>query len=300
MGQSWGVNPLIKSNMIEMMSQKGEELTPEQQATLDAIAKEQGTTEEKPVVTPEVKPEPKPAEEVKVEAKTEQVMPDPDEEPTTEERQPKFVRLEKHLKMRDKVKELEEEIMVLKSKPATAANETKQEAVTDEIKAYAEENGYDEHQTKQLVELIEKNAYSRLEKKFADKFSQLEEVAEKAKRENDELEQENIWNKQYAELVDKFSTEKDHIESIKDHIKKLAWTKEFHQAPLTAIYAYLKEVEGMKPASRSKTVESGTGGQAKGGIDYARIISENDEQAIKNMSSEEFTGFQRYIKENNL
>ena len=83
-------------------------------------------------------------------------------------------------------------------------------------------------------------------------------------------------------------------------MKKLAYSKEFHQSPLSASYLYLREVEGLKPATKTKTVESGTGGQSKGGIDYARIIADNDEQAIRNMSSEEFVGLQKYIKDNNL
>jgi hypothetical protein len=243
---------------------------------------------------------------VKPITESEKVMPDPDEDidegEKTDSRQPKFVRLEKHLKIRDRVKELESELMALKSKPQTTTNEAKQDDLIDEIKAYSEENGYDIEQTKKLVELVEKGAYSRLSKQFEEKFNQLGEVAEKAKRDNEEVEQEKIWNKQYAQLVgdEKFSNEKEHIDTIKSQIKKLAFTKEFHNSPLSAIYVYLKEVQGLKPPSKSKTVESGTGGQGSGGIDYSRIISENDEEAIKNMSSEEFDGLQKFIKDNNL
>jgi hypothetical protein len=284
--------------MLEIKSPT-EELKPEQQAILDAIEAE------KPKVEPEVaKPEEK-AEVVKPteEIKEEVMLPDEsdvEEDNTSPERQPKFVRLEKHLKIRDRMKELEEELAIFKSKPQTTMNEIKQEEALDEVRAYAEENGYDAEQTAKLVSLIEKGAYSRLEKQFADKFNQLNEVAEKAKRDNEEVEQEKIWNKQYSELVDKYSDEKEHIESIKENIKNLAFSKEFHQSPLSAVYVYLKEVEGLKPPTKTKTVESGTGGQSKGGIDYARVIADNDEQAIKNMSSEEFTEFQKYIKSNNL
>lgn len=285
--------------MIEIQSQQGEELTPEQKAILDAIEAEK-VTEPAKVEEQEV---PK-AEEIKQTPEPDKVMPDPDEDvdegETTDPRQPKFVRLEKHLKIRDKVKELEEELMALKSKPETKSNEAQQVAVTDEIEAYAEANGYDAEQTKKLIEIIEKSATSRIEKQFADKFSQLNEVAEKAKRENEELSQEKIWNKQYNELVETFGGEKDHIESIKENIKKLAFSKEFHQAPLSAVYAYLKEVQGLKPVSGSKTVESGTGGSNNGGIDFASILANNDEEAIKNMSSEDFNELQKFIKINNL
>lgn len=288
--------------MIEIQSNQGDELTPEQKATLDAIAAEQATEVKPKEVKPEeVKPV---VEEVKPTPEPEKVMPDPDEDvdegEQTDSRQPKFVRLEKHLKIRDKVKELEEELMALKSKPTTQSNEAQQIAVTDEIAAYAEENGYDAEQTKKLVEIIEKSAAGRIEKQFADKFNQLNEVAEKAKRENEEVTQEKIWNKQYNELVEQFGSEKDHIETIKDSIKKLAYSKEFHQAPLAAVYAYLKEVQGLKPTTGSKTVESGTGGSNNGGIDFASILANNDQEAIRNMSSEDFNELQKFIKSNNL
>lgn len=285
--------------MILMESNNAEELTAEQKATLEAIEAENKPVEEiktpEPVVeTPKVE-EVKPAEEVK-----EEVMPladpDADETEVTDGRQPKFVRLEKHIKMRDKMKEMEAELMALKSKPNT---EEKQEETLDEIKSFAEANGYDEDQTKKLVELAEKGAYSRLEKQFAERFNQLEQVAEKAKRDNLEVEQEKIWNKQFAELQEKFSSEKEHIESIKDQIKRFAYTKEFHKTPLSAVYAYLKEVEGLKPTDKSKTVESGTGGSNTGGIDYQSILANNDEEAIKRMNSEEFQGLQDFIKKNN-
>lgn len=279
--------------MLETMSPT-EELKPEQQEILNQLEAEAKANEPK---VEEPKPVVAPVEPAKVEEPVMQVSdPDVEEDTSTDVRQPKFVRLEKHLKMRDKVKELEEELMAYKSKPLIP----EATPTVDEVSAYAEANGYDAEQTKKLVEIIEKNAAGRLEKQFADKFNQLNEVAEKAKRDNEELEQEKIWNKQYSELLEKYPEEKSHIESIKGTIQKLAYSKEFHQAPLTAAYAYLKEVEGLKPNAHSKTVESGTGGQSKGGIDYATIVATGDQEAIKAMNQTEFEGLKAYIKANNL
>lgn len=284
------------------------EIKPEQQKILDELAAEEAAKAPKVEETPKEEPKPEekpvmqeePKEEVKEEDEDEdaEFVEEDEEKPS---RQPKFVRLEKHLKMREKVKELEAQLADFQ-KPKSEPTPVEQQAMVDEVEEFAKANGYDAAQTRKLVEMAEKGAYKKIEQMFSSKFAQLEEVAQQAKQEREVAEQENIWNNQFNDLVKQFPDRKEHIDSLKGTIKKYAFSKEFHQAPLDAIYAYLVEAKGMRPVDKSKTVESGQGGTKTQDVtlDFERIVREQDEQAIKSMSSEVFSQFSDYIKKNKL
>lgn len=288
------------------------EVKPEQQKILDEIAAEEASKAPKVEETPKEEPKPEekpvmpeePKEEVKEEEESDEEdseFADENEEDDHSSRRPKFVRLEKHLKIRDRVKELEAQLADYQ-KPKSEPTPVEQQAMVDEVEEFAKANGYDAEQTRKLVDMAEKGAYKKLEQMFASKFAQLDEVAQKAKQEREVAEQENIWNTQFNDLIKQFPDSKEHIDSLKGTIKKYAFSKEFHQAPLEAIYAYLKEVKGMKPAEKSKTVESGQGGAKTQDVtlDFDRIVRENDESAIRSMSSDVFAQFSDYIKKNNF
>jgi len=289
---------------------QAEELKPEQQKILDEIAADEAKLApkvEEVKETPKVEAEPVMQEEVKPEEKEEEPTEFADEDEEQEDvkdvRQPKFVRLEKHLKLRDKVKDLEAKLAGASSQVVkenlTPAEQT---AITDEVAAFAEANGYDAEQTKKLVMLAEEGAYKKLEEKFAGKFAQLETVAKQAQQEKDEVEQENIFSNQFKELGSELPQYKEHIQELEPVIKKLAFSKEFHLAPLSAIYTYLREVKGMKPTEKRATVEGSNGGTAHNdvSVDFERIARDGDEQAIKSMDSKTFAEFKAFIKTNRL
>lgn len=247
--------------------------------------------DEEPKEPSEAEEETEPTEEKPVERNIE-VIEDDEQEIPKETREEKFVRLERHLKLRDKVKELTEENARLKS---TSQDQISKEDSISAIRTLAEEQGIAPEAIEKLVKIAEEGAYSRIKTELGDRFNTLDQIKQKTEQQEKELLQEKIWSKQMSELVQKFPKEKEHIQSIEAKLKTLAYTREFSAAPLEVIY---QGVNGLRPA-KNKTIESGKGGSNRGEtIDFARINQEKDDEAIAQMDQKTFSKFREYIKNN--
>jgi hypothetical protein len=271
-------------------------------------------TEEKPEEPKVEKPEepkvekPEEPKVEKPEVKPEEVVDDNSKEEVNEDRTPKFVDLDKHKKMRDRAQAAEKEVEELRLKIETLANKNVEEVKTEttvanideDLQSIADEMGVTIESVKKLYSIAESGATQKLESKFSERFKNLEQVAGSVKAKEAELLQEQIWDKQFKELKDKFPNED--VESKKKELKELAFSKQFSKTPLDVIY---KGVDGLREV-RKKTVESGSGGSTKGegdAIDFSEIINlpENEmNKRVEAMDAGTFEKFTNYIEKNKL
>jgi len=268
------------------------------EADLEILKEIEGEAEKKPEPPKEKKEEEKP--------KTDK-EPDPvddgedddlseGEDDKDEGRKPKFVRLEKHLKMRDKVKDLESQLEKAKDSKPEDKKQAKEE-IEAEIETIADELGLSAEKTKKLLKLAENGAYTRIRAELGDKLDNLATAEQSRLEEAETAKQERIWNKQFDELKTEFPKEAEHIQSKKGTIKKLAFSTSYSKTPLNVIY---RGVDGLR-STKTKTVEGGRGGSSKAGTtDFAKIVSNNDQSAIADMDADTFKDFNKYITDNNL
>lgn len=223
-----------------------------------------------------------------------------------ESRRPKFVRLDRHLKIQEKYRESEKERQKLNDrireleesrgdKPPTT---TQVADLSQEIRSFAEEEGIDPIIAERFVRLAEAGAYTRLKHELGERFQDLDQLKSRAQESELEQRQEQIWKKQFSELIQKLPDEAENIKSIESKLKRLAFTEEYHKTPLEVIY---KGVDELRPTKR-RTVESGKGGSSKGStsLDFKKIVDEGDQDAIDSMDPKTFAEFRQFIRTNNL
>ena len=280
----------------------GDELSPEQKERLAGLEgeapkeepKEEPLTEEKPEETPE------PAEEVDTEDDI--VDDDESEESTKDEeeeekpsRKSKFVRLEKHFKTRDKLKEAETELGDLRSQLAEykdKPNQANAEELVSSIDEYADEFGVSKASVEKLLKLAEQGAYKKVKEELGGKITEFEEATASVREAEADAQQEKLWSKDLVKLKEKYPNED--VESIRGKLKRNYFSEEYSKTPIDVIY---RGVEGLRPAKGSKTVERGKGGtnKSKPAFDFKGILESNDQEAIQSMDSKTFGEFREYI-----
>jgi hypothetical protein len=256
-----GTDEEIKAEEAE---EKIEEKVEEVDEGKEKFQKAQQQEEEEEKEAEKKKEEKKEDEKVEEEIKTEEEIEEKEETEEKEDEEPRYpyVALNKHQKLKEKYRELEKDLQSLKEK----GEETKEEVTSENIEKLFEKHGVDDKNKSFLNDLL-----GIIEKKVGVSKDVLDKI-QSSIAESERIKQEKYLDQQFNEEyqntffeLDKSGKVKtddkgtpmakegyEHANKLQKRVHELAFTKQFKNTPVEAIYLY---AQSKMPKSK-KTAES--------------------------------------------